>query len=99
MHAGVNDIIKELAVKIQEATGYRCFIPDLYKGKIGVDKEEAHHVSPAHSRGPALPARCSTISNTTCIPTLPSLRSRVHGHARKHQGATVLGVTPEVVCC
>lgn len=42
--AGVNDIIKEHATLLQGATGYRVLIPDLYKGKIGVDKEEAHHV-------------------------------------------------------
>lgn len=45
---GVNDIIKEHAVLLQEATGFRCLLPDLYKGKIGVDKEEAHHVSTLH---------------------------------------------------
>jgi hypothetical protein len=44
---GVNDIIKELAMKISHETGYRCLIPDLYKGKIGVDAEEASHVSHA----------------------------------------------------
>ncbi len=26
-----------------------CQVPDLYKGKIGVDKEEAHHVRSVHS--------------------------------------------------
>jgi hypothetical protein len=46
MHpAGVNDIIKEHATLLKDATGFRVLIPDLYKGKIGVDKEEAHHVS------------------------------------------------------
>ena len=24
--------------------GYRCLIPDLYKGKLGVNVEEAHHL-------------------------------------------------------
>ena len=42
--AGVNDIIKQQATLLQGATGYRVLIPDLYKGKIGVDKEEANHV-------------------------------------------------------
>lgn len=42
--AGVNDIIKEHATLLKDATGFRVLIPDLYKGKIGVDKEEAHHV-------------------------------------------------------
>jgi carboxymethylenebutenolidase len=41
---GVTDIIKEHALMLCKA-GYRCLVPDLYKGKIGVDKEEAHHVS------------------------------------------------------
>lgn len=30
---------------LKDATGYRVLVPDLYKGKLGVDKEEAHHVS------------------------------------------------------
>jgi len=34
-------------MKISHETGYRCLIPDLYKGKIGVDAEEASHVSHA----------------------------------------------------
>eukprot|EP00878_Enallax_costatus_P046243 GHUV01055991.1.p1 GENE.GHUV01055991.1~~GHUV01055991.1.p1 ORF type:complete len:113 (-),score=19.67 GHUV01055991.1:420-758(-) len=42
---GVNDIIKEHAQLISEKGGFRCIIPDLYKGKVGVDKEEASHVS------------------------------------------------------
>lgn len=41
---GVNDIIKEQAVLLKDATGYRCLVPDLYKGNIGVDKEEANHL-------------------------------------------------------
>lgn len=41
---GVNDIIKEHAMLLREATGFRVLIPDLYKGKLGVDKEEAHHL-------------------------------------------------------
>jgi hypothetical protein len=47
----VNDIIKEHAMLLLEATGFRVLIPDLYKGKLGVDKEEAHHVS-SRSRPP-----------------------------------------------
>eukprot|EP00775_Hariotina_reticulata_P010146 gene10146-10304_t len=41
---GVNDMIKELATKLSQESGYRCLIPDLYKGKIGVDAEEASHL-------------------------------------------------------
>lgn len=41
---GVTDIIKAHALKINETGGYRCLVPDLYKGKIGVNKEEAAHM-------------------------------------------------------
>jgi len=40
---GVTDACKELA-EIIMAQGYRVLIPDLYKGKIGVDMEEAAHL-------------------------------------------------------
>lgn len=40
---GITDIIKEQAQMISDK-GFRCLIPDLYKGKIGVDAEEAHHL-------------------------------------------------------
>jgi hypothetical protein len=45
----VNEIIKEHALMLKDATGFRVLIPDLYKGKLGVDKEEAHHVSTGSS--------------------------------------------------
>lgn len=45
MSAGVNDIIKEHAQLIADAGNFRVLVPDLYKGKIGVDAEEASHVS------------------------------------------------------
>lgn len=41
---GVTDLIKGHAEKISKVGDYRCLVPDLYKGKIGVDKEEASHV-------------------------------------------------------
>lgn len=41
---GVTDIIKAHAEKINKTGGYRCLVPDLYKGKVGVDKEEAAHL-------------------------------------------------------
>lgn len=28
----------------RRAQGYRCLVPDLYKGKLGVNVEEAHHL-------------------------------------------------------
>lgn len=46
---GVNDIIKEHAHLIAEAGNFRVLIPDLYKGKVGVDAEEASHVSVHHA--------------------------------------------------
>lgn len=41
---GINASIKALAQKLHTDTGFRVFIPDLYKGKIGVDAEEASHL-------------------------------------------------------
>ncbi|EFJ52550.1 hypothetical protein VOLCADRAFT_103039 [Volvox carteri f. nagariensis] len=38
-----NDLIKEVAIMLSKA-GFRCLIPDLYKGKIGLDAEEAAHL-------------------------------------------------------
>ena len=40
---GVTVNIKELAQMISKE-GFRCLVPDLYKGTIGVDAEEASHV-------------------------------------------------------
>lgn len=41
---GINEAIKETAA-LFAAKGYRVLIPDLYKGKLGVTAEEAHHLS------------------------------------------------------
>ena len=41
---GINDTIKGLAQKIADMTGAETFVPDLYKGKIGVNAEEASHL-------------------------------------------------------
>lgn len=40
---GVTDIIKGHAERLSKK-GYRCLVPDIYHGKIGIDKEEAHHL-------------------------------------------------------
>ncbi len=40
---GVTDVIKEHALRISQS-GYRVLIPDIYKGNIGVNAEEAHHL-------------------------------------------------------
>ena len=36
--------MKGMAEKIHRLGGYRVLVPDLYKGEVGVDKEEAQHV-------------------------------------------------------
>jgi hypothetical protein len=36
--------LEKQAINLSEKGGYRVLVPDLYKGKVGVDKEEAHHV-------------------------------------------------------
>ncbi|KAK3260289.1 hypothetical protein CYMTET_30746 [Cymbomonas tetramitiformis] len=41
---GVNDIVKAQAQELSAKANVRCLVPDLYKGKIGVDAEEASHV-------------------------------------------------------
>lgn len=40
---GVVPTVVDHAINISQH-GYRCLIPDLYKGKVGVDKEEASHL-------------------------------------------------------
>uniref|UniRef100_A0A7S0SG32 Dienelactone hydrolase domain-containing protein n=1 Tax=Mantoniella antarctica TaxID=81844 RepID=A0A7S0SG32_9CHLO len=40
---GVTENIKKQALYIS-SKGYRCLVPDLYKGKLGVTAEEAHHL-------------------------------------------------------
>ena len=40
---GINDQIKGVARRLADA-GYRALVPDLYRGKIGVDAEEAGHL-------------------------------------------------------
>lgn len=41
---GVTEGVKAKAQKIASVGGYRVLVPDLYKGKVGVDKEEASHM-------------------------------------------------------
>lgn len=40
---GVTPDLKDIATKIS-TRNYRALIPDLYKGKVGVEVEEAKHV-------------------------------------------------------
>lgn len=41
---GVNEQIKVHAQKLADLTGAEAIIPDLYKGKIGLEAEEASHL-------------------------------------------------------
>lgn len=41
---GVNKQCQEHAQKLADRTGAHTVIPDLYKGKVGVDAEEASHL-------------------------------------------------------
>eukprot|EP00930_Biecheleria_cincta_P081036 TRINITY_DN6962_c0_g2_i1.p1 TRINITY_DN6962_c0_g2~~TRINITY_DN6962_c0_g2_i1.p1 ORF type:complete len:274 (+),score=53.93 TRINITY_DN6962_c0_g2_i1:51-872(+) len=41
---GVNEQIKQHASRIAEEGKFRVLIPDIYKGKLGVDAEEAQHL-------------------------------------------------------
>ena len=43
---GITDCIKRQAEYVAEKTGYQVLVPDLYKGKLGVDAEEASHSNP-----------------------------------------------------
>ena len=36
--------LEKQAMNLSQKGGYRVLVPDLYKGKLGTDKEEAHHV-------------------------------------------------------
>ena len=40
----MTEVVKEQAAKLAAKGGFRCLIPDLYKGKVGVDAEEASHL-------------------------------------------------------
>ena len=41
---GVTETIKRQALKLHTDGGFRVIVPDLYKGELGVDAEEAHHL-------------------------------------------------------
>ncbi|CAB9520447.1 Dienelactone hydrolase family [Seminavis robusta] len=41
---GINAAIKGIAQKIADKTGAEVYLPDLYKGKVGVNQEEASHL-------------------------------------------------------
>lgn len=42
---GVTDVVKQQAVLFSQSAGqFRVLVPDLYKGVVGVDREEASHL-------------------------------------------------------
>lgn len=41
---GITETIKRQALKLHTDGGFRVIVPDLYKGELGVDAEEAHHL-------------------------------------------------------
>lgn len=41
---GVTPVVKAQAEKLSADGGFRVLVPDLYKGKLGVTREEAHHL-------------------------------------------------------
>jgi carboxymethylenebutenolidase len=42
---GVTENIKLQAQHLSKRGGYRCLVPDLYRGKLGVNVEEARSIS------------------------------------------------------
>ena len=66
--------LEKQAINLSQKGGYRVLVPDLYKGKLGADKEEAHHVgalSPPLAllleSFPEEPASCAPQSRTSRI--------------------------------
>jgi len=57
---GINDVVKAHALRLRDL-GYTVCIPDLYKGALGVDVEEAHHLM-SNLDWPA-----ATIEITDCV--------------------------------
>lgn len=55
----MTEIIKKIGEKLA-AHGFRVLIPDLYKGKLGLDAEEASHVGASAIITTAQPAVCPT---------------------------------------
>ena len=77
---GVTDDLKEIAVDISKRS-YRALIPDLYKGKVGVEVEEAKHVR-AGMRCVVCTALapCATVS--CCLSSLPFQTGQSHGQVK-----------------
>ena len=41
---GVNDNIKNRALDLHQKYGWITLVPDLYRGKVAIDRETAHHL-------------------------------------------------------
>lgn len=41
---GITPVVKQQAALFAERGGFRVLVPDIYKGKIGVNREEASHL-------------------------------------------------------
>ena len=50
----MTEIVKEQAAKLAAKGGFRCLIPDLYKGKIGAQTREKAPKQPNTSVHPAV---------------------------------------------
>ncbi|DBA95264.1 TPA: hypothetical protein ACH3X3_013158 [Trebouxia sp. C0006] len=80
---GVTDDLKEIAVDISKRN-YRALIPDLYKGKVGVEVEEAKHVGcMGFCMGGALTLAMSQSGKIDCGAPCYGLPSEGHGEAEK----------------
>ncbi len=83
------DIIKNQAEQLSKQ-GFRCLIPDLYKGKIGVDAEEAAHVSGQRVRWSQKPTQMGTRSGVYAKRTYRPHRASPPPHTHTPPHATQL---------
>jgi carboxymethylenebutenolidase len=60
---GVNEQVKRHARKLAAAGCFRVIVPDIYKGKVGVDKEEAAHLMNALDWATAVQEICGAASH------------------------------------
>ena len=76
----MTDDLKEIAVDISKRS-YRALIPDLYKGKVGVEVEEAIHVCAGmHCIVCTALAPCTTVSY--CLSSSPFQTGQSHDQVK-----------------
>lgn len=91
----MTDDLKEIAVDISKRS-YRALIPDLYKGKVGVEVEEAKHVCAGiqcfvcTALGP-----CATVSY--CLSSLPFQTGQAHGQGKSACSSLTSAVNRHIV--